>query len=157
MKNLRRVASLLAVAPLAITGLVMSTGAASAAVVVPPGKSGSTCSGYKYADSLHQRYWQTCAWADHQYVWFTVNFGNSSDVSWNPSSTVWSYIKAGRPGACVKAHEEFFEVKAHDTTGTERIKCVLTRVPGAYASVGKVSYTSSTGYVEQHSPTLQVQ
>lgn len=157
MKSFRKIASLLAVAPLAISGLVASTGTASAAVVVPPGKSGSTCSGYKYADSLHQRYWQTCAWADYRYVWFTVNFGNSSGVSWNPSSTLISYIKAGSPGACVLGHEEFFEVKAHSTRSTDRMKCVLTRVPGAYASVGKVSYTSTTGFVEQHSPTLQVQ
>lgn len=167
MKNLRRVASLLTAAPLAITGLAASAGAASAAptgeasassVVVAPGKAGRTCSGYAYADSDHQRYWQTCAWADYRYIWFTVEFGNSSDVSWSPHLTYEDYIKSGVPKTCINGHEDNFYVEKHSTRGTERQHCVITRVPGAYASVGKVWYNSSqTSAVEQHSPTLQVQ
>jgi hypothetical protein len=80
MKGLRRVISMLLVIPLALAGMVGLPGVAAAAVVVPPGGSGHTCSAYHYANPDH--YWQTCAWADYQYVFFTVHFGNTSNAGW---------------------------------------------------------------------------
>ena len=156
MKRFPRVASLLMVLPLAIAGLVASSGAASATVIVPPGQAGHTCSAYKYMDATH--YWQTCAWADYQYVWFTVNFGNSSGSGWTVYLTFEDYIKAGVPMACPAGHQSNFYVPAHSVKGTDRLDCVLTRASGAYAGVGKVWYTSSQqNAIQQNSPTLQVQ
>ncbi len=169
MKNLSRAASVLMAMPLAITGLVASSGAASASatdtattaatnsVVVGPGERGHTCSGYKYADSTHTRYWQTCAWVDLGHVFFTVDFGNSSNFQWEPYLTFEDYISSGVPKTCVDGHEDNFTVPAHSTSHTLPDHCWIPRAKGAYASVGKVWYNSSqTSPVEQHSPTLQV-
>ncbi|QNE16600.1 hypothetical protein F1D05_00140 [Kribbella qitaiheensis] len=169
MKNLRRAATALMVMPLAIAGLVASSGAASASatgsagneatasVVVGPGQRGHTCSGYTYADSTHTRYWQTCAWVDLGHVFFTVEFGNSSSFDWNPWLTYEDYYSSGTAMTCVDGHEDAFLVAAHSTRGTAPQHCWIPRARGAYASIGKVWYNSSqTSAVEQHSPTLQV-
>jgi hypothetical protein len=139
----------------AVAATVGSTGVASAAVVVPPGQAGSTCSEYHF--ETPQRYWQTCAWADYRYVWFTVNFGNSGSTTWYPELTYIDYIKAGVRKTCAAGAEHQFQVVAHSTRGTDRMDCVLTRVPGAFASVGRVQNLPGGALVEQHSPTLQVQ
>lgn len=150
MKSLRKVVSMLLVIPLAIAGLVGSPGVASAAVVVPPGGAGHTCSEYHWVTS--ELYWQTCAWADYQYVWFTVNFGNNRDVDWAPAIKV-DYIKSGVDKPCIKGAWDpgDFVIPAHSVRGTPRLNCVITRVSAAYASRATVNG------VEMHSPTLQVQ
>ncbi len=152
MKSLRRVASLLLVLLLAIVGVVGSPGVASAAVVVPPGQAGHTCSAYHYVTAQH--YWQTCAWADYRYVWFTVNFGNTGSTTWTVYAVTVNYIKSGDEKWCSEGSWFDFTVPAHSVRGTDRMSCVLTRVPAAYASVG---FVNDDTYLTMHSPTLQVQ
>lgn len=157
MKKLRRVASTLLATSLAIAGLAGSSSAAStASVVVPPGQAGHTCSGYHHVTSEH--YWQTCAWADHQYVWFTVNFGNTGTRTWIPSWAQLDYIKSGVKKECGAARwESEIEVPAWSVTSTPRLACVITRVPGAYASRARVVQDEILDDWAMNSPTLQVQ
>lgn len=157
MKSLRKVASMLLVVQVAVVGLVASPGTASAAVVVPPGGAGHVCSDYTYIGSWH--YWQTCAWADHQYVWFTVNFGNTGDTWWYPEIVYVDYIKSGVNGTCSKGTwtAPAIGVAPHSVLGTPRLNCVLTRVRAAYASRARVWDAQGTRFDEVHSPTLQVQ
>ena len=154
MKSLRRVWSMLLVMPLALAGLVGSPGVAAAAVVVPPGGAGHTCSGYHYVTP--ERYWQTCAWADYRYVWFTVNYGNSGSTDWYPDLTLVDYIKSGVQKTCVNGYEFSFLVPSHTVRTTDRMDCVLTRVSAAYASVGYVKDVEGSEWT-MYSPTLQVQ
>ncbi|WP_041289245.1 hypothetical protein [Kribbella flavida] len=144
--------------PLVIAGWVGVPGVAAAAVVVPPGGAGHTCSGYHY--STPYSYWQTCAWADHQYVWFTVNFGNSGDEAWYPEVIAIDYISSGSFKSCPAGYWETpeFVIGRNATRSTPRLSCVITRRPGAYASNAYVEgnplgYDSAT----LRSPTLQVQ
>jgi hypothetical protein len=157
MKRFPRVASLLMVLPLAITGLVASSGPASATVVVPPGQAGNTCSGYVNANADGTHRWQTCAWADYQYVWFTVNIANRTNVGWDIHLVLEDYIKAGVAKDCPNGFQQGIYVPPQSTWSNQRIDCVITRVPGAYASVGQIYYVSGGTLAEQHSPTLQVQ
>jgi hypothetical protein len=157
MKSWRRVVSKLLVLPLAIVGVVGSPGVASAAVIVPPGAAGHTCSEYQYVTAQH--YWQTCAWADYQYVWFTVNFGNTGSSDWHPYVVYVNYIKSGVDYQCYLGWwpEGSFDVPANSVKSTPRSACVITRVPGAYASDGHVGDVNPSYGVTAHSPTLQVQ
>jgi len=154
MKRLRRIAAMLLVMPLAIAGLAGTAGVASAAVVVPPGQAGHTCSDYHYVTPQH--YWQTCAWADYQYVWFTVNFGNTGPTTWFPDAVYVDYLSSGDLNLCYQGRwlGGSFSIPANSVKGTPRLNCVITRVPGAFASDAAVS---DTDYFEAHSPTLQVQ
>ncbi|WP_328988501.1 hypothetical protein OG394_19985 [Kribbella sp. NBC_01245] len=156
MKSLRRVASTLVATSLAIAGLAGSSSAAStASVVVPPGQAGHTCSGYHHVTPQH--YWQTCTWADHQYVWFTVNFGNTDTLWWRPSWTQVDYIKSGVKKDCGAARwEGEIEIQPNSVMSTPRLACVITRVPGAYASRSEV-HQDTFDYTAMNSPTLQVQ
>jgi hypothetical protein len=155
MKSLRRVWSMLLVMPLALAGLVGSPGVAAAAVVVPPGGAGHTCSAYHYETPQH--YWQTCAWADYQYVWFTVNFGNTGSTTWYPYLTTVDYIKSGVQKSCPSGYWYNFYVYPNSVRSTDRMSCVLTRVSAAYASVGYVMDTDTSSGTTMYSPTLQVQ
>ena len=157
MKKFSKAASVLAVLPLAVAGLVVSTGSASAATVVPPGGKGSACSGYKYADSTHTRKWQTCAWADKDNVWFTVNFSNTSPFDWTPKLVQEDFYKSTVFHSCGHGAQPDFNVPKGSTRGTPWSACFVARSPGAYASVGTVFYTSDSAGVKQTSPTLQVQ
>lgn len=151
-RNLRTVVSAV-IAMLVVTGgMVGSSQVASAAVVVPPGTYGRACSAYHFVTPQH--YWQTCAHADHQYVWFTVDFGNTGNTAWYPDLTFIDYIKSGVKKVCVDGAEDDFPVPAHSVQHTPRLDCMLTRVSAAYASVGVVIDGAT---VEKHSPTLQVQ
>ena len=150
-RTLRRLASLL----LAIGGLFAFTGVASATVVVPPGGSGSTCSGYSHVSS--NWYWQTCAWADDNEVYFTVNFGNASSGTWYPDITWVDYIRSGSRVTCGAGIWYDFPVPAHSVKSTPTATCAIPRQSAAYAAVGQVWDGSGAYHVELHSPTLQVQ
>ncbi|TDO45777.1 hypothetical protein EV643_112101 [Kribbella sp. VKM Ac-2527] len=158
MKSWRRVMSKLLVLPLAIVGVVGSPGVASAAVTVPPGAAGHTCSEYQYVNGL-QHYWQACAWADYRYVWFTANFGNTGSSDWRPDTVYVNYIKSGVSYTCYLGwwQEGSFNVPANSVTSTPRSACVLTRVPGAYAADVHINDSNPNYGVTAHSPTLQVQ
>jgi len=151
-RKLRTVVSAVAALLVMTGGMIGSSQAASAAVVVPPGGAGSTCSEYHFVTPEH--YWQTCAWADYRYIWFTVNFGNTDSDPWYPDMTYIDYIKAGVKKVCPAGAYDDFVITPFSTRGTDRMSCVLTRVRGAFASVGTVIDGKT---VEKHSPTLQVQ
>jgi hypothetical protein len=142
---------------LAVAGLTGSARPASAAVVVPPGAAGHTCSQYHYVDQWH--YWQTCAWADYRYVWFTIHFGNPLSEPWYPSYVELDYIKSGVDKVCPTARWWVGDiiVPRWSVLGTERRYCVITRVPGAYASNAYVQQDPLVDAYRMHSPTLQVQ
>lgn len=61
-----------------LVGCVVAAGPASAANPVPPGGSGSVCSGYLPYEWQPGVEWQTCSWADNNEYYFTVNFKNNS-------------------------------------------------------------------------------
>lgn len=143
----------LVVALVAAAAVVVAPGSASAAVVVPPGGSGNTCSGYHHVTPLH--YWQTCAWADNNEVYFTVHFGNASDTQWRVDRVWVDYIRSGQFVTCPEGAWAPFTVPANSVRGTPTAACADPRRPGAYAAVGRV-WDGSYSH-EMHSPTLQVQ
>jgi hypothetical protein len=145
---------------LAVAGLMTAPGiATAAAVVVPPGGSGNTCSGYSYVTGHAGWYWQTCAWANSQKIWFTVNLGNSSDEVWVVDKIWVDFIRSSVDETCAlgiwdDAHENTVIVDDHSTRSTGSTRCYINRTPGAYASKGQV--WEGSYHVELHSPTLQV-
>lgn len=162
MKSLRKVTSALLTGLLAAAGMTVASGSASAtSVVVPPGGTGHVCSPYHSVTSQH--YWQTCTWADPHNVWFTVNFGNSGDANWYPDWTQVDYIKSAAKLDCWKGRWEgpALEIEGHSTLGTPRLNCVVTRVPGAFASRARVTLQNADQEIvddtSMNSPTLQVQ
>jgi hypothetical protein len=155
---MRKLYPLAAIALLPIATLTGSAGVASAAVVVPPGGSGNTCSGYKYLNA--DRYWQTCAWADADSVWFTINFGNASNADWAPDKITLDYFASATQFYCSGARWTYpnFVIPKHSNKATPRSVCQKSRV-----AKGGRAYQSDA-YVEDGpdktgmlSPTLQVQ
>lgn len=136
-------------------GLIALSTPASAAVVVPPGQAGSACSGYSRVTGHTEWYWQTCAWADDNEVYFTVNLGNAGDVAWSVD-TIWvDYTSSGTSITCAGGVWSNFVVPAHSVKSTPTATCAIPRRSAAYTSVGQV--WESSYHVEQHSPVLQVE
>ncbi|MFD4673294.1 hypothetical protein ACFWNN_26465 [Lentzea sp. NPDC058450] len=121
----------------AAVGLVAGSGVASADVVVGPGKSGSICTGYNYVTGNPKLYWQTCAWADNNEVYFTVNFGNATGSNWVVDFVANDYWKSGRLYEC-PTHFDNFVVPAHSVKGTPTAACAIPRTRAAYQAVGYV-------------------
>jgi hypothetical protein len=172
--NLRRFASSLLVISLVAAGLLGPPGPASAypaasttsgvtpaavsSVVVPPGGAGHTCSSYHFITPQH--YWQTCAWADYKYVWFTVEFGNTFNYPWYPDAIYLDFYSSGTFTTCKNAIwvRGDIVIPPNRTRGTERNYCyILPRERGAYASTAFVEDKSVSDAFAQNSPTLQVQ
>ncbi|ROP35105.1 hypothetical protein [Saccharothrix texasensis] len=146
---------------LIVTGVLLSAGLitfsspASAAVVVPPGAAGSACSGYSYVTGHSDWYWQTCAWADNNEVYFTVNLGNAGDAAWSVD-TIWvDYTRSGTSITCAGGVWSNFLVPAHSVKSTPTATCAIPRRSAEYVSVGQVWEASY--HAELHSPVLQVQ
>jgi hypothetical protein len=147
-------------AVVALTAVVTISGTASAAVVVPPGGSGSTCSSYDHVTGHPELYWQTCAWADNNEVYFTVHFGNSGGVTWRVDTTSLDSYSSGQFVSCPKglwrsADGDPIVVLAHSINQTPTSTCAQQRRRGAYAARAVVS--EGTYFKELVSPTLQVQ
>ncbi|MGI5500082.1 hypothetical protein [Lentzea sp. CA-135723] len=121
----------------AAAALVAGSGVASADVVVGPGKSGSVCTGYKYMPGNSKLYWQTCAWADNNEVYFTVNFGNATGSAWSVDYVTNDYYKSGVFYACPYAIANFV-VPAHSVRGTPTADCAIPRTRAAYQGIGEV-------------------
>lgn len=137
----------------AAAAVVVAPGSASAAEIVPPGGSGNTCSGYAYVTSVHR--WQTCAWADNNEVYFTVNFSNTGNTPWVVDKVWVDYFRSGTRMTCGAGAWENFTVPATSVRGTPTAACAIPRRSAAYASIGQV--WDGNYYREMHSPTLQVQ
>lgn len=128
-------------AMVAMTAVFAAAGTASASVVVPPGGSGSTCSGYDHVTNHPELYWQTCAWADNNEVYFTVNLGNSGNIDWRVDLISVDSIRSGNFVVCPNAlwpgpRTSNIVVRAHSVQSTPTAACAYQRRPGAYASVG---------------------
>ena len=137
----------------AAAAVVVAPGSASAAETVPPGGSGSTCSGYAYVTPVHR--WRTCAWADNNEVYFTVNFHNTSDAQWVVDLVHVDYFRSGTRVICGAGAWGSFTVPANSFRSTPTAACAIPRRSAAYASIGKV--WDGDYHREMHSPTLQVQ
>ncbi|MEU0796189.1 hypothetical protein ABZ342_39530 [Amycolatopsis sp. NPDC005961] len=135
---------------LSLTGLFAGAGVASADVIVPPEQFGHVCSGYQYVPSNHGLYWQSCAWADNNEVYFTVHFGNATDVTWAVTEVNIGFYKSGGYTQCTPIPS--FYVSPHSVRQTPSNACWRTRARAAYQSVG---YPNSSAWAI--SDTLQVQ
>ncbi|MEV6446026.1 hypothetical protein [Amycolatopsis sp. NPDC051716] len=135
---------------LSLTGLFAGAGVASADVIVAPGQFGHVCSGYQYAPGNSALYWQSCAWADNNEVYFTLHLGNASDYNWIPSRVNIGFYKSGSYYPC--AYITNFAVPARSVRQTPSNTCVLSRARAAYQSVGYPA-----GGNAAISDTLQVQ
>jgi hypothetical protein len=139
---------------LAVTALFTLTGTASAAVTVPPGGSGHTCSTYSHDTGNAGWYWQTCAWADNNEVYFTVNLGNTTNQNWNVDWIDIYYYSRGTNFTFCHTWTGF-NVAAHSVTMTPTATCAYPRVRAAYAAFGNVE--EGTYKDDRTSPSLQVQ
>lgn len=143
---------------LALVGLFWMSGVAQAAVVVPPGANGHTCSANQHViyDGWITTpvYWQTCAWADNNEVYFTVNLGNGYETStWYVDTIQLEFVRAGKVYKCVVYGD--FPVPPKSVKSTPTADCARGRAAGAYAARAYVSDYNYTGGAS--SPTLQVQ
>ncbi|MFB9684286.1 hypothetical protein [Amycolatopsis plumensis] len=149
---MRKIVSALVAIVVAASGLVLGSGVAAADVVVAPGATGHVCSGYKYMPNP-KLYWQSCAWADNNEVWFTVHFGNATDSAWTVSATGIDYYMSGQFHVGCTIYD--FVVPAHSVKGTPSNYCAYSRKRAAYQSVGIVS---DDNFVDKAiSDSLQVQ
>jgi hypothetical protein len=150
-----RFARVLLATVIGVFATLVTTGPAQAAVVVPPGGSGHTCSGYQVINSNVK--WQTCAWADNNEVYFTVNFANSGGSTFIADGAVLiDYIRSGTKILCAEGVVLAFQVPPHSTKGTPTALCARPRTRAAYASVGEVRH-GARPWASRTSPTLQVQ
>jgi hypothetical protein len=137
----------------AVVALVGGAGVATADVVVSPGASGNVCSGYAYVTTNPNRYFQTCAWADANYIWFTGNFGNSSAVDWPVDGVTVGYWRSGVYHECFG--DVSFLIPANSTRSTSKGSC---RIGRARAAVQAYTYVTDAGTANSVvSDTLQVQ
>ncbi len=137
----------------AVVALAGGAGVASADVVVGPGAPGNVCSGYAYVTTSPNRYFQTCAWADANYIWFTANFGNGSSVDWPVDGVTVGYWRSGVYHQCFA--DVPFLIPANSTRSTSKGSCRLDRVRAAVQAYAYVEDGNWAG--SRVSDTLQVQ
>jgi hypothetical protein len=147
---MKRLVTAAVTAVLSATGMLAGAGVAAADVIVAPGQFGHVCSGYQYAPGNSALYWQSCAWADNNEVYFTLHLGNASDYNWIPSRVNINFYKSGTYYPC--AYITNFAVPARSVRQTPSNTCVLHRTRAAYQSVGYPN-----GGNAAISDTLQVQ
>ncbi|HVK23879.1 MAG TPA: hypothetical protein VM677_21200 [Actinokineospora sp.] len=143
----------------AVAATFLTAGTAHAANPVPPGGSGNVCGNYQYVTVNPNRYWQVCAWADNNEVYFTVHFGNTSGSTWYVDDIDLYYARSGNFYNCPASQGSGlyynFPVPANSTAQTLTNKCAIPRTSAAYAAYAWV--TDGTYSKEWNSPTLQVQ
>ncbi|SCL19597.1 hypothetical protein GA0074692_0660 [Micromonospora pallida] len=144
-------------------GVVAATAVAAPAhadVIVPPGGSGSICTGYQYATTSPNRYWQTCAWADNNEVYFTVHFGNASSTNWQVDTVTLSYFVNGSTGTCPQYPYGGWTnlvIPAGQVWHTATNLCAIPRSRGAYAASVGVYDAQYNHYGNATTDSLQVQ
>jgi hypothetical protein len=147
-KTLKSVVSSVA----AVVAVVGGAGVASADVIVAPGASGSVCSGYSYITTNPNRYFQTCAWANGTYIWFTANFGNASSTAWDVDLVNVGYWRSGNYYDCFTVP---FTIPANSTRSSSMGSCRINRVR---AAVQAYTYVADFGIADSRvSDSLQVQ
>lgn len=151
----RRILRRMLVAVLAFVGIAGLPGVAEASVTVPPGGFGHACSPYSYVQRNPNLYWQTCAWADNNEVYFNVYFGNASSVYWYVDLVYLTFIKSGVEYYCHVLYRGNFPVPPHSVKPTPSTDCVYSRTRGAYAAKARVIYNNYD--YTMTSETLQVQ
>ena len=152
----RRILRRFFVGVLAVVGLVSLPGVAEASVTVPPGGSGHACSPYSYVQTNPNLYWQTCAWADYNYVWFTVNLGNASSNTWTVQRIYPTYVMSGVEYRCYNlVYYGNFSVPPHSVVSTPIDDCRYLRTRAAFAARARVVYNFYD--FKMTSETLQVQ
>ena len=155
-KTIARISAVL----VTVLATLLVPGIAQAANPVPPGGSGSACSGYQYVHVNPNLYWQVCAWADNNETYYTVHFGNTSGSTWYVDHIDLYYARSGSfhncPASQGSGQYDNFPVPAGSTAQTPTNKCAVPRTPGAYAAYATVT---EYGLYQKNwnSPTLQVQ
>jgi hypothetical protein len=154
---LRRFTRTLCALFLAAAGTVTLTGVAQADVIVGPGATGHVCTGYSYIQvNPTAVYWQTCAWADDDEVWFTVHFGNTGSSQYTIEHVFSDYYKSGSFHACQTAIAPNLVIPAHSVIGTSTSRCAQKRrTPAAWAATTRV--LTGNYDVTLTTDTLQVQ
>jgi hypothetical protein len=148
MKAFKPVLALL----LAVVALLGGTGVAAADTIVGPGKAGHVCSNYAYLTTNPNRYFQTCAWADANTVWFTIHFGNASGTDWLVKADL-GYWQTGTFHSCFDNVP--ITVKAHSTLPTTQASCDFNRARAAYQAFAYVAGSNTAD--SRTTDTLQVQ
>jgi hypothetical protein len=130
----------------AAVGSLIAAQPASAAVVVPAGRSGSACSGYTNVDA--DLYFQVCAWTSWapptSRIWFTAHFGNRSDSVVIVKVDLGYHINGSTRIHC---GTDTFGINPRSFAATDSEKCWIPRTRAAVQA-------SIWGTL---SPTLQIQ
>lgn len=110
------------------------SGPAYADVVVPPGGFGNICTGYSYIRTNPNVYWQTCAWADNNEVYFTVHFGNASGSTFYVDYVDLGFYRSGVFYLCPGPPFPYYNwaIPAHSINRTPTSVCAFPRVRAAY-------------------------
>lgn len=139
-----------------VTGLALTVAAqpATAATVVQPGASGSTCSVNEDITTNRNIYWQVCTWASggtSPRVWFTAHFGNrgGTDVRIDLIDIDFNY--EGDEYECNV--EQALWVRAHSTAPSVD-HCWFDRSAGAWQAA--ILVDEGTYEKRRLSPTLHV-
>jgi len=150
--------SALVAAAASIFALIPAT-AAHADVIVPPGGSGHVCSTYKYANAYV--YWQTCAWADNNEVYFTVHLGNTSPSSTQYVTIDHGYVRNGSGAYCQYGYQNW-PIPPSSVNHTPTAYCAFPRSRAAYQAFAWVKMAAADpddpdSWKYNISDTLQVQ
>ena len=155
MQMTRWFKGLVAVSVVGAAVTIAAEPARAAEVVVPPGGSGHTCSSYRDIPGTGV-FWQACAWADNNEVYFTGHFGNNGSSGASIDFVDVNYIKNGQKILCYPGVTLNLYIPARGYAHTNTLNCVLPRSRGAYAA----DVTVEEGTLDpqrSHSPNLQVQ
>ncbi|WP_218577948.1 hypothetical protein [Phytohabitans rumicis] len=94
-------------------------------------------------------YFQTCAWADNDEVWFTVHVGNTGSYA---PVTIWpGYVRNGVWTSCPTVN---FSLDA-GVKSTAKSNCDFSRTTAAYQAYATVQHDSTAEF--SMSDSLQVQ
>jgi hypothetical protein len=153
----RKLLRALVVAMLSGVGVLAAAQSAQASVTVPPGASGSTCSGYQWINL--NVFYQACAWASggsSPRVWFTAHFGNSGNSSFSVDQVDLGFWRNGSFVYCFPQNNIVVPARGYKASTDQ---CYVPRRRAAYAAA--ISVTDSTIEDDYEggatSPTLQVQ
>ncbi|MEV4408114.1 hypothetical protein AB0J66_38600 [Actinoplanes sp. NPDC049598] len=153
---MRKIVHVLTAAAVTLAALVITADPARADVIVPPRQSGHICSNYSSITS--QIKWQTCAWADNNELYFTVNFANNSSMGLFVDRIDLGYVANGAVTSVCHTFTNFYAPSGR-TSQTDTAVCAFPRTR-AYATQAqaRVVETYFGSYnVFQRSDSLQAQ
>ena len=147
----KKFAHVVAAVVVGLASLLVAADPARADVVVSPGGYGHVCSGYSTIQS--QIKWQTCAWADNNEVYFTVNFSNASSTGLFVDDIIVGRVRNGSWSSCLTLVN--FYAPANSNSSTPTGLCAYSRSQAAYQADSYVSEGSYAAWLQ--SDSLQVQ